>query len=657
MQKPPRSRVRTFLMLAAVCAALLGLCQIVSPALRVNAEPDVSGTRDFPIRNPIDKFVLARLQQEKVDASPTCSDEEFVRRVYLDVAGCVPPREAVKAFLSDRGSDKRARLIDALLETDRYADHFSTMWGDLLREHTNSRPREGTERGSYREWIREALEKNMPYDQFVRELITSSGSADENGAVNFYLRDEQDRVETTNTVATAFMGTRMSCAQCHDHPFDKWTQNDFHSIMAFFGRTSVAPDPVATLLKIEKDQRLPGELRIFLKPYFDDAHEAREKEQKVQDLGATNDPKNKMAMNMQMMGMMVKGRELQKEIEKNLSKDMAQRARQILQNSQVRQVVEGGNAEYRMPADTDDPKKKRKSGEIIQPEFPWEPSKKIEAGSQRRKALADALVSNRQFAAVQANRLWARLMGRGIVDPIDDFREKNPPSHPELLDYLTDEFIKAKFDNKHVLRLILNSSTYQRSSKPTATNKSDTTLYSHTRLRRLSAEQLLDSVLIATGRESGLSDLSLEKDAYRGGGKKKAGKRREAGSGDVQWAVDLPTPARQGTFLHSFNQPSREQIVPAREETGAITQALELLNGKALNDAVRSSPTIAELLQSKATAPQAVTELYLSALSRYPTAEEVRYTTSVLKGAAPTREWMEDVCWALLNAREFAFNK
>lgn len=656
MQRPAArtSKLRTLLTVAFLCAMVLGLASIMAPAFKVNAEPEVTGTRDFPIKNSIDKFVLARLQSEKVDPSAACTEEEFVRRAYLDLAGCIPPREAVKTFLSDRGPEKRARLVDALLESERYADHFSVMWSDLLREHSNSKPKEGTEKGSYRDWIQEALRKNMPYDQFARELITPSGSADENGAVNFYLRDEQDRVETTNTVATAFMGTRMACAQCHDHPFDKWTQNDFHGIMAFFGRTSVAPDPVATLLKIEADQRLPGELRIFMKPYFDDAHAAREKE-KVQDPGAAaNEPKNKMAANMQMMGLIVKGKELIKEVDKNLSKEMAQRAKQILQNNQVRQVVEGGNSEYRMPADNDDPKKKRKSGEGVAPEFPWEPGRKIENNSQRRKALAEAITGNRQFAAVQANRLWSRLMGRGIVDPVDDFREKNPATHPELLDYLTDEFVKSKFNNKHVLRLIMNSSAYQRSSKPTASNKSDTALYSHARLRRLSAEQMFDSVLIATGRENGLSDLKLEKDVYTGGGKKKNLKK----DGETaQWAVDLPTPARQGTFLHSFNQPSRDQIVPTRDETGAITQALELMNGKALNDAIRSSPTVADLLQYKATPPQAVTELYLGALSRYPSAEELRSSTAALKAAAPTREWLEDVCWALLNAREFAFNK
>jgi hypothetical protein len=245
-------------------------------------------------------------------------------------------------------------------------------------------------------------------------------------------------------------------------------------------------------------------------------------------------------------------------------------------------------------------------------------------------------------------------MGRGIVDPIDDFREKNPPTHPELLEYLTDEFIKAKFDNKALLRLILNSSTYQRSSKPTASNKSDTSLYSHARLRRLTSEQMFDSILVATGRDNGMEGLALDKDsiaAKRGG--KGYGKKGET----IEWACDLPTPARQGTFMNTFNQPTRDQVVMQRDEAGSIPQALELLNGSTLNNAVRTSPTVGEMVSNKTSAAEIVAEVYLSTLSRYPTPAEVNYTTSVLKGAAPTKEWIEDVYWAVLNAREFAFNK
>jgi hypothetical protein len=659
--KSSRSRLLRFLYFLSFPIIISFIVLRILPIIPIQADPDIVISDDLKIQNAIDKFILTRLQVEKIEPSVLCSDEEFVRRVYLDVTGAIPPRAALKIFLESQYPEKRSRLIDVVLKSERYSDHFSVMWSDLLREHSNSKPKEGSERGSYREWIQNALSKNMPYDQFVRELLTASGTVENNAAVNFYLRDEQDRVETTNTVATVFMGTRMACAQCHDHPFDKWSQQDFHRIMAFFGRTNVVPDPVATLLKIEVDPRLPGELKVFLKPYFDEAHESREKSQNAKSI-AGEEKTNLMADSMQMMGMAFKGREILKEVDKQLSKEMAIKAKQILQQNQIRHVLESGKNEYRMPVVAAiDVKKKNSGGEVVAPLFPWEPERKIEAGNERRKILADAILSTRLFAKVQVNRLWSRLMGRGIVDPIDDFREKNAPTHPELIEYLTDEFIRSKYDNKYILSLILNSNTYQCSSRPNESNKRDTNLYSHARLRRLSAEQLFDSILIATGRDNGLSELNLGKEAVEGVKKNKGVPspydKKDSNVDAIQWAVDLPTPSRQGTFLQEFNQPSREQICTLRDEAGSVPQSLEMLNGKAINDAIRTSPLIAELLKNKSNAETSILELYLSVFSRKPTDGELKFTTSMLKSHEPNREWLEDVCWALLNAREFSFNK
>jgi hypothetical protein len=652
---------RSLMVLLAV-AALLALFQAVGPALSVSADPAAKGTPDFPIRNDIDKHILARLREEKIDASPTCSDEEFIRRAYLDLCGLIPSPGALREFVSDSNANKRSKLIDSLLKSERYADHFAVMWGDLLREHSNSRPKEGTERGSYREWIKDALKSNMPYDRFVRELITATGPAEDNGAVNFFLRDENDRVETTNNVSTVFMGTRMSCAQCHDHPFDKWTQNDFHSIMAFFGRTNLVPDPVATMLKIDNDTRLPKEIREFLEPYFAEAREAdkKEKEQREKSKAKGELPTHEgetmgMAMGMQMMGMNGKARNLQKEIDEKLGKEAAQRVKNILQQNQTRQVVERNNGEYKMPADGQvDNKKRNNGGDVVPAVFPWDPTKKSEGPGSRRKALADYVTGSRQFAIVQVNRLWARVMGKGIVDPTDDFREKNPPSHPELLNYLADEFVKSKFDNHHVLKLIMNSSTYQRSSMPMGSNRSDKTFFSHARLRRMTAEQLFDSVLVATGRDNGMNSMRIDKASIQA---QKGGKGYGARNEPVQWAVDLPTPARTGTFMNTFNQPTREQTTVTRDEAGSIPQALEFLNGNALNDAIRTSPRITQMIEEKLDPKTITTELYLSVLSRSPTSQEINFATTMLKSAVASREWIEDMYWALLNSREFTFVK
>jgi hypothetical protein len=655
-----RFRPYAIVLLTLSAAALAWLAS--SPSV-VNAETAVTGTAAFPIRNPIDKYVLGKLQAEKIEPSPTCSDEEFLRRVYLDICGSIPPLVEVKSFLGERSSDKREKLVDRLLKSERYGEHWSVMWSDLLREHSNSKPREGTERGSYRDFIQDALNKNVPYDEFARSLIDATGNADEDAAVNFYLRDENNRVETANNISTVFMGTRMACAQCHDHPFDKWTQTDFHSLMAFFGRTNVAIDPYATLVRFEKDKRAPAEARTILEPYFKEAHEKVAAEKAAYKKGADIDgPGNGPGMGMGFMEtlqVLQKGGKVMKELDEKLSAAEALRVKQMLLNNGVRKVVERPNGEYRMPNEGDGQNKNGKGGgEIVAPAFPWDKSLKAEGRGSRRTRLAEFVVGSRQFAAVHVNRLWANLFGRGIVDPVDDFRAKNPPSNPELLDWLTEEFIKSKFDTKHMVQLIVNSSAYQRSSMPNASNRSDLALFSHARVRRLTAEQIFDSVLICTGKTNGLTEGA----AYgMGMGQQMIGNKiMDAMYGQksqpVQWAVDLPTPARTGTFMNAFNQPDREQTVCKRDESGSIPQALEMLNGNTVNGAIKGSPLIGQILTAKLAPAQASQEIYMAVLTRLPSSSEV-YLVTNRAPTSPTREWLEDVYWALLNAREFTFVK
>jgi len=632
--------------LIALAAACSGLASLDWGFLTVRAEPTSP-------KNGIDGFINARLQEEKLEPSALCTDDEFVRRVHLDVCGSIPTRAEVKAFMADRSSDKRAKLIDSLLKSERYADHFTSMWSDLLREHTNSKRKEGTERGSYHEWIHDSLAKNQPYDKFLSDLLCSIGSADDDGAANFYLRDEGNKVETVNTIATVFMGTRLACAQCHDHPFDKWTQQDFHGVVAFLGRTDVVPDPTATLLRIENAKGLPPEARKILEPHFKEAHEQEIKNKaKVKEELASGDAMTGMGMMAAMKGM-GKARDLQQEVDKELTKEQAQRVKQIFQGAQVRQVIERPVGEYKMADDGAADKKSKGVGEVVQPKFIWDLSKKVPSMGSRRKALSEFIAESPRFAEVQVNRLWAQVMGHGLVDPVDDFRAKNPPTHPELLSYLADQFVKSKFDNKEILRQILNSNTYQRSSMPTASNRNDTTLYSHQRLRRMTAEQTFDSILVASGREKGLAGTPVA-DLAKGMGK---GMGMGGGKSEpLEWAVDLPTPARVGTFMNTFNQPSREQTTTRRDDSGSIPQALEMLNGNTLNGPVRSSPLVRQLVEQKLNGNQAVVEMYLAVLSRNPSNQEMNFCASVIS-KGPPQETLEDLLWALLNAREFAFIK
>jgi len=648
---------------------LLGLAAWVSfgPEIdRVDADtpiPSVRGTPDFPIKNPIDAYILTKLNEAKIKPSETCSDEEYLRRVYLDIIGVIPSSSAVKSFLADKSTDKREKVVDKLLTDERYGMHWAVMWGDLLREHSQGKRQEGTYRGSYKEWLKDQLNENVPYDTFFTNLVCSVGNAEEDGAVNFYLRDEQDRVETVNEVADVFMGTRMACAQCHDHPFDKWEQKDFHSLMAFFTRVQVVPDQYATILRLKETNNIPADILAVVKPKLDEA-ELQLKALHDKETATKDAAPDATAMGMQPMEMgkrAIKGiQELTAEVEKALGKQKAERFRQIVQGANVRRVQERPNGDYHMPADGDGKDKKKAGGELVPAVFPWNPDLKSESKT-RRADLAKYVTGSRQFAAVQANRLFGRLMGRGITEPTDDFREKNPPTNPDLLNYLTDEFLKAKMDNKALIKLIVSSSAYQRSSKPNNSNEKDDTLYSHFPLRRMTAEQVFDSILVATGRADGLKDLG------KGGATamdiasaKKGGGKGPGAGGGVEWAFDLETPSRTGSFMNIFNQPDRNSIVVKRETNGSITQALELLNGRSINDQVqaKAGALVRKLVDQGFSPEDTVRELYLAALSRLPTDTEMSRLRMFLKGkTADNIEPLEDLNWALLNSREFVFIK
>ncbi len=670
-----------------------------APATRVASSGKVEAIEPanmsgFPTKNEIDTFIAAKLQENSVSPSRTCTDEEYIRRVYLDLLGIIPSTFAVKNFLRDGSAKKREALVDSLLNNDRYGAHWASVWGDLLREHSQTQNGEGSYYGSYRNWLKKALNENIPYDKFMTELVTASGRADQNGAVNFYLRDENNRVETVNTISHAFMGTRMACAQCHDHPFDKWEQRDFYRVMSFVEpRVKVETDHLATVVKL-KNANVPADIKGKIAPFIEKAeaelkirdaeyYEALAEAKKAKDgkestSTAAKDtkeaPKVAKAMPKKMGGGVYSGgyfKEMESLIEKELGKDRAEAFRNLYGNNRANVVREENNGEYNLSNEL-----ARGQGGQIESAFPWDPTKKANKSAPRRAELARFIAESPLFAKVQANRLWASIFGRGIVDPVDDFRPKNPASHPELLDFLGKYLVDNGFDNKKLLKLILTSSTYERSSIPTKNNASDVTLFSHRVLRRMSAEQINDSILVSSGQAPltiGLEKLSGSSTAAMGmgmggmgsgmadgKGMKKGGMDEmmgDAAEADVKWAFDQPTPARLGSFMNTFNQPSREEFVGTRDMSVTITQALELFNGKTINDTVRfkSNKFIQKLLESKLSTAEVVQEIYLNTLSRLPNSSEMSYAAGYV--GQNNRTKLEDLHWALMNTREFMFIK
>nr|MCU0704639.1 PSD1 and planctomycete cytochrome C domain-containing protein [Fimbriiglobus sp.] len=351
--------------------------------IRVAFLPDrpVVKRTDLPMTHPIDKWVQADLARLRIRPSELSNDTVFVRRAYLDACGIIPTASEVRAFLADTSPDKRAKLIDSLLSRPEFADYWAQKWGDLLRNEEKSLDKKGVT--VFHRWIRDWLSADKPLTDFTREILTARGSTYATPAANFYraVRDPYLRAES---VAQVFLGLRVSCARCHNHPFDVWTQDDYHRFAAVFARI---------------DYRIVDNKR--------------------------NDDLDKH----EFIGEQI--------------------------------VVTKGDGELALPR-----------GGVAVPKVLGAAAAVPLGRGDRLGALADWLTAadNPFFAAAQANRIWAHLLGRGIVDPIDDFKLTNPPSNPELLDHLATQFAAGGYKLKPLVRHIMTSQTYQLSATPNDTN-------------------------------------------------------------------------------------------------------------------------------------------------------------------------------------------
>ncbi len=486
--------------------------------------------------NYIDELVNEKLLQMQYVPAPTCSDEEFIRRVTLDITGLLPTPDETTAFLADADPNKRARWIDELLERDEYAKFWALKWGDLLRMTSKVISDRGVYK--YHRWVELAFDENMPYDQFARELLTASGSTLSNPPANFF-RAAADMNDSVETVSQLFLGARLQCAKCHNHPFERWTQDNYYGLGAFFNR-----------VQRRKTQR-PDEMFIW-----------------HSDSGEVTQPRTSQTMQ------------------------------------------------------------------------PWAPgvgSMEIESQVDRRTAFADWLIrpDNPYFAKVEANRIWSQLFARGIVDPIDDFRDSNPPTNGPLLDALAKDFAENGFDRKHLIRTILNSKTYQASFQTNELNRDDSLYFSHQQPRLLGAEQLLDAVNQATGVTQTLGKLP-------------------AGT----LATHLPAPdVVKIDFLKVFGQPERSTVCACeRADDSNLGMAIELLNGPTIHERLRDpNNRFRKALAQGVGVEQVLKDLYLAALARSPSDTELKSALEHCQRNEDVAAAVEDICWALLNTDEFLF--
>jgi hypothetical protein len=558
---------------AAIMARYMGQIAVTNIAIPQVKKINHDAYVKLPRNNFIDGLVWDKLERLGITPSEPAGDAAFLRRAYIDVIGRLPNSDEVRSYLDDPSGDspsRRARLIEQLLERPEYADYWANKWADLLRPNPYRVGIKAVK--SLDAWLRDAFRQNMPYDQFVRELVTAQGSTWRNGATTLF-RDRNEPAELTTIVSQLFLGVRLECAKCHHHPFEVWGQDDFYSFAAFFARvghkgTGLSP-PISG-----------GEEIIY-----------------TAGSGSVQHPLTGKALEPRPLG----GEAIERGSEPA---------------APTTQAATG---------ETSGRRRRRQSGPAADPE------------NDPRQALAAWMTApdNPYVAKVLVNRVWADLMGRGLVEPVDDMRGTNPPSNGPLLDALADDFRRQGYDLKKLLRTIMSSYVYGLNSLPTEDNVADTRNYSRHYRQRLRAEVLFDAVCDVTGVTESFQGMP-------------AGSR----------AMELWTVRSESLFLDSFGRPDPNQDPPCERTTDTtVVQALHVMNSPRLHAKITSdSGRAATLAASDNTPQEIVAELYLLVYARSPTKEELKVGLKLFEEKdSNRRRATEDLLWALLNTPEFWF--
>lgn len=521
-QSMPGARVRS---LRRGEAAMLARYEGSYAAASVTVMGDRDGYQlaDVDANNTIDNLVAAKWQRMKIVPSELCDDATFLRRIRLDLTGLPPTLEELKSFLADARPSrvKRQEKIDQLIGGEDFVEHWTNKWADLLQVNSKFLAAEGA--SSFRNWIRTAVAENWPYDQFVSRILTASGSNKDNPAASYYkiLRDPDLIMENTTHL---FLAVRFNCNKCHDHPFERWTQDQYYQMAAYFAQTGLKEDA---------------------------ANSANRK------IGGT--------------------------------------------------AVEGAKPLYEEVFDKPDGEVQHvRTKQNVAPKFPYDCDYTAPEGATRRAQLAAWITSknNPYFATSFVNRLWGYMTGTGLVEPLDDIRAGNPPSNPELLKHLTDEFVRSNFNVQHVIRLICNSRTYQLSVSTNSMNADDTMNYSHAKARRLPAEVLYDTIYRVTGSKSAIPGVA-------------PGTR----------AAQLPDVAFNlaDGFLNNLGRPVRESACECeRSHDLQLGPVMALVSGPTVGTAISDAQNeLASLVGRDTTDLDIIEDIYLRVLSRYPTQREI----------------------------------
>lgn len=607
--------------------AILSLCAIVIFASRLQAESNfqaVSRTDAISVAKEVDAVLKGLLEKEGVQPAAVANDEDFLRRVYLDLAGVVPSPKEITLFGLTSDTNKRAAVIDQLLASE----DFGELWGAYWREVVMSRATEQRARivlPAFQAWLVEQLNDNRPWDEITRTLITANGSVRETGETGLIFSHTGEPEELAAEISRIFLGIQMSCANCHDHPTDSWKREDFHQLAAFLPRISVRReepgDPTSWVVRsVENDPRR-GNRDIDVDRLFRGLDRNRD------GLLAKSEARGPLE---ERFDRILEAADADKD--KKLSKEEFEQARAFANNQQQRGR---GEMEYYMP-DLNNP---ASQGTLTQPVFfipdAKGPRMRAEADDMtRRHALVDYITSptNEWFAKAFVNRIWSEMLGQGFYTPIDDIGPERIAIFEEVLEVLADGFVKNQYDVKWVYRTIANTDAYQRQLREKE-SEHYTPPFASAAPTRLSSDQIYQSLFKVLGAEGGLQSFSR--------GDRNGMLYRRSGLDPAKFQF-------QQTFGVDPSKPKDDII-------GNVPQGLFMMNSPIVETMIRGTgdTKLARILRDQSDNEDALREVYLLVLSREPTDKEVKIGKEYVTQVGNRTEAFEDLMWSLLNSTEF----
>lgn len=613
--KPPQSK------LPAMVRAPSSVQMDVTPVI-------ASGRSEAAVSaGEIDFLVEAKLRDLGIQPNPIASDEVFLRRVYLDVVGRIPSLEEAKTFLKSTDSQKREDLIDELLSSPDYVSNFYNFWADTLR--LVQYPQANIVGEPYMAYVKDQIRRNRPYDQWVYEMLTADGKLWDNPATGFQLRDEGMPLPYVDNTVRVFLGTQIGCAQCHDHPFDNWSQHQFYQLAAFTAgtRTRLKPpsDPSKAKAKGNPANRLIEEARAIAP------------------------------------GGRVSG-EYQRVVRAN--------------SYEVFEVP----ATLRLPHDYAYADAKPK--DVVKPQVLWGKVPETAKSGTPREQFAAWVTSrdNDRFKRTIANRMWKRMLGIGLIEPIDDLRDDSDCANEKLLRFLSDNVARMDFNLKEFVRTILYSKTYQREASDYLLTSGEMYYFPGPVLRRMTAEQVWDSILTLAVNNpwafqrptaddfKAVIDLDLHNatmadaervaqkfaSTYHQGAYRKLLNPFSYQGNILCRSSELPSPLPAEHFLRQFGQGDRETI-NGQDNSATVPQILAMFNGPITHVMLESGSVIYDNVMNAANPRDAVDAIFLSTLTRMPGNEDRREAMREVQRAERPAVGLGNVIWALLNTREFLF--